>query len=302
MLVISLDEAAARSNNDSSSDEPEKKDERVDNEDFISTEVSKGNELFVRSFIDGIYGDFNDSSEEFGTTRGSIFTAITFVPNPYEDKGIVDLYGGYLNLSIYMIVLFIFGALTKRSLARTKLGKQTNLSQSAFIGGIAMCCFALVANILYAGTLDVIEALNEFIMLPVMPEIVPNPDNLLLYALMGLCDLLVFGFFVIRYYILYIVAVVCSVIAVCLVPEFTRDFAKDCIEKIVRILFLQPAALFVSVVCIIATENLPDFLKIFSYVGTTIVIFLTCWYFLFGDFKLLKQGVQFAIRKGVLKV
>lgn len=277
----------------SSSQKPEQKSENISGDDYLQNEVSAGNQLFVRSLIDDVYSNFNNS----------VYTALTFVPNPYQDKGVKNLYGGYLNLSIYMTAIFIFGALVNRSLARTKLAfRKMDLSHSAFIGGIAICCFAIVANVIFSGALDLVEALNKFITLPAMPEIVPNPDNLLLFAIKGLCDLLLIGFFVVRYYVIYIVAVVCSIIAVLLVPEFSRDFAKTCIEKIVRILALQPAALFVYVVCLIASEGLPDILKPFSYIGMTVLVAATCWYFLFGNFTLLKKGVSLAVSKGLVKI
>lgn len=308
--VIGLGEAAERSNNseNSASSEPPVNSETVENKDFIRNEISAGNSIFVRSIVNGLYADFQNSSvtDEYGDAGGLIFSAVTFVPNPYDDTSIVELYGGYLNLTIYLIVLFVLGELISRSAARTKLTTgvlgHKDLSGYHFIGGIAMCGFAIVANLIYMGALDVVEALNEFITLPAMPNITPGPDNLLMFALGGLCDLLVVGFFVVRYFMLYVIAVVCSIIAFLLVPELTRDFATNCIEKIIRILALQPAALFVTVMGLIAFDGLPSPLKPFAYIGLTVLILLTCWYFMFGSFKLLKTAVVFAIRKGVTKI
>jgi len=303
--VISLSDAMARSQNNSSSPEPVMQSETADNGNFLSNAVSSGITGFLRGLCDGAYADID--AEENGTeftngTKDGIYTAITFVPDPYEDKNIVELYGGYLNLTVFFAAVFVFGALISRSIARMKLGRNKNLTQSAFIGGIATCGLALIANILFDGTLNTIEALNMFITLPAMPALTPDPSNLLLFIVQCGCDLVLFTFFVIRYYIIYIVAVGCSVIAVLLVPEFTRDFAKNCIEKIIRILFLQPAALFVYVVCVLSVDGLPDDLKAFAHIGVTVMVFLTCWYFLFGDFTLLKKSVAYAIRKGVVKV
>lgn len=305
--VISLEESTARSENNSSGKESklEIKNEQVDNGDFLSNAVSSGITACLRGLCDGIYADIyaDENGTEFtNSTKDGIYTAITFVPNPYANKNIVELYGGYLNLTIFCIVVFVVGALISRSIARMKLDKNINLTRSAFIGGIATCGFALVANILYAGVLETIEVLNQYITLPAMPALTPDPNNLLLFIVQSGCDLILFVFFVIRYYIIYITAVGCSVIAVLLVPEFTRDFAKNCLEKIARILFLQPASLFVYVVCVMSAPGLPDDLKAFAYIGTTVMVFATCWYFLFGNFTLLKKGISFAVRKGVVKV
>ena len=304
--VISLTESAERSQNNSSSSDLDLESETVDNGNFLTNAVSSGIALFLRGMCDGIYADIyadeGNGTEFTNSTKDGIYAALTFVPNPYEDKNIVELYGGYLNITIFCILVFVFGALISRSIARMKLAKNVNLAQSAFVGGIATCGFALIANILYAGVLSTIEALNKFITLPAMPALTPDPNNLLLFIIQTCCDLVLFVFFDIRYYIIYITAVGCSVIAVLLVPEFTRDFAKNCIEKITRILFLQPAALFVYVVCIISIDGMPDDLKVFAHIGTTVMVFATCWYFMFGNFTLLKKGISFAIRKGVVKI
>lgn len=299
------------------------KTENVDNGNFLTNAVSSGITLFIKGLCNGIYADIyadghapgeNSTAINSTATNGTgyteysnstydgIYTAITNVPHPYKDKNIVKMYGGYLNLTIYCILIFVFGALISRSIARIRMDKNKNLTQAAFVGGIATCGFALIANILYGGALDVIETLNQFITLPAMPALAPDPTSLLLCIVQTFCDAVLFVFFIIRYYVLYIAAVGCSVIAVLLVPEFTRDFAENCIEKIIRILFLQPAALFVYVVCILSVDALPDSLKAFAHIGTTLMVFLTCWYFMFGNFTFLKRGISFVIRKGVSKI
>lgn len=120
--------------------------------------------------------------------------------------------------------------------------------------------------------------------------------------MMGLCDLLLLLFFAIRYFLIYIIAVLCSLIAVMLVPDVTRGFALDAIEKIIRLLAMQPAALFASVIAIYATKGLPAPLESFGYIGLTIVVFLVCWYCMFGNFTLLKKSISYAVSKGVVKV
>lgn len=160
----------------------------------------------------------------------------------------------------------------------------------------------LSANIIFMFALQITQALSQFAVMPSMDAIAPNPDNLLLYGMMALCDLLVFGFFAIRYYVIYIIAVLCSVIAVMIVPDVTRGFALDAIEKVIRILAMQPAALFVSVISIYASKGLPAPLEPFGYIGLTIVVFGVCWYCLFGNFTLLKKSISYAVTKGVVKV
>jgi len=313
--VTSLSNSTENSKNNSSSSDSNIKSEEVDNGNFLTNAVSSGIALFLKGLFDGMYtdvyadgygpgetGTITNGTEYTNSTYDGIYTAITSVPHPYEDDKIVKLYGGYLNLTLFCISIFVFGALTSRSIARMKLNKNLNLTQSAFVGGIATCLFALVTNIIYAGILDTIEVLNNFITLPAMPALAPDPSNLLLCIVQTFCDLVLFVFFIIRYYILYIVAVGCSIIAVLLVPEFTRDFSEKCLEKIARILALQPAALFVYVVCVISADSLPGSLKAFAHIGTTVMVSVTCWYFMFGNFTLLKRGISYTVRKGVGKI
>lgn len=289
------------------SDDDNQGSETIEDGDYIRNEISAGNKLFFTSVLDGLYKDLkgNPVNEE-GEQGGVLFSVITYVPNPYEDKTIVELYGGYQSLILYMIVLFIFGQIISRSIARAKLAEGTlnhkNLSRSSFIGGVALGALALIANVFFMLALDITEALCEFITIPAIPELTVNPDNLLYLGILGILDMLVVGFFGIRFFIIYIVAVICGVLVFLLVPESTRDFATDSIEKIIRMLMLQPAALFVTVIGLKAINYLPASAYSGWCLWLTLLVFLTCWYFMFGNYKIIKTAVVFAVRKGVTKI
>lgn len=289
-------------NSSSEDSKPKQGSEDVDNQGLLSKGVSSGINLFVRGMIDGAYSGMNanESETEFTNAReNGVYAALVEVPNPYENKSIADLYGGYVNLALFLSVLFILGAIVGRSIERARLSQKHNLTQAAFAGGLALCGLATISSFIFEGSLEVIDALNGFITLPAMPAMTSDPDSLLVYAAQGLCDLVLLTFLTIRYYVLQITALAIPVIIVLLVPEHTRDVAQDLIEKIIRILALQPAALFVYVVCLLSLDDLSSSLKAFGHLGTTLMIFLTCWYFMFGNFTLLKKGVSFAISKGI---
>src|SRR5665647_807332 len=206
--------------------QPEAKKEAVPSNSVASGMVSDGINLFGRSLIDGMYASFDNNSEvnnRFGTVRGSLFTAITYVPNPYDDPAIKGLFTNYNSLAIFFVCIFIFGEWANRSLARTKIYSsvfnEKDLSTSRFWGGLCMCFIALFANFFYILALQIIQALSQFAMSNVLDSIAPSPDNLILYAMMALCDLTVFIFFIIRYFIIYAVAVLCTIIAVMLVLD-----------------------------------------------------------------------------------
>lgn len=280
--------------------------ESVDGPDILSESVSKGNSLFLRSLIDGMYSEFENSevTEKYGSMRGAIITVVTFVPNPYDDPFIQELYKNYNNLAIYFVVLFIIGEWFNRRAAQLKITTsvfgEKDLSQSRFIGGICMCMLALAANIIYMFALDIIEALSGYAVMPSIDMIAPTPENLLLYACLALFDLVLFVFFAIRYLLIYIFAVLCSLIAVLLVPESTREFAFDAIEKIIRILMMQPVAILFTVIGIHVIKGLPVGSEPLGTLCLTILVFLVCWYCLVGKFTLLKQGIKFAVTKGVM--
>lgn len=326
--VISLAESAGRSqntsiaisqNNSSNSESTGSKStgsEGADNGNFLSNAVSSGIMMFLRAIFDGMYNDIyadghgpGESSTgavngtEYTNSSNTLYDALTSVPHPYENQTIVKMYGGYLNLTLFCITIFVLGALISRSIARARLDKHVSMTQAVFVGGIAICLLALIANIIYMFALDIVEALNQYIMLPAMPAMTPDPtDDLFISIIQSICDFLLLGFFNVRYYMLNVVAVGCSIVVVLLVPELSRDFAENCLEKIIRILFLQPAALFVYVVCTLSAPGLPGGFNAVSHISTTVLVFATCWYFMFGNFTLLKKGVSFVIRKGVKKV
>jgi len=283
------------------------KKQSVDSSSVGSGMVSDGINLFGRSLIDGMYSSFDNNSavnNQFGSARGALYTAITYVPNPYEDPNIKSLFKNYNALAIFFVCIFIFGEWANRNLARMKVTSsvfgEKDLSTSRFFGGLAMCGIALFANIIYMFALQIIQALSQFAMANVLDSIAPSPDNLVLYGMMALCDLTVFIFFIIRYFIIYAVAVLCTIIAVLLVPDFSRDFAKKSIDHILRILLLQPVAIFFTCLGIIALKNLPanSGLQAVGYVGLTIFVFLVCLYMLIGDFEFIKKGAKTVITWG----
>lgn len=279
--------------------------EIVEDEDYIRNEVAAGNKQFLTGLFTDIYTEFQNSSvkDEHGNTAGMIYTAVTFVPNPYENNTIVELYGGYVNFCIFLTVMFVLGESVNRSAARMRItySSKYSIPPRRLFGGLAMCLFALTGNIFYMLALDVVKALNGFITMPALPAMTPDPDNTITFLMMGLCDLLVMIFFIVRYFLIYIFAVICGVIFVMLVFKMTRDFSQNVIEKMIRILALQPASLFVTTVCILAMDSLPMPLQPFGYVGVTVVIFLTCYYFMFGNFTLIKMGINLAVSKGLVK-
>jgi hypothetical protein len=313
LKTVSLEEAKVKEDSNTTSanisdsiPQPATKTESIPQSDMVSGWVTAGLNNWLKGLIGGMYGSFDNNSavtNQFGSARGALYTAITYVPNPYEDPMIKSLFLNYNALAIFFVCIFIFGEWANRRLASMKVTSSVfegkDLSTSKFFGGIAMCGIALFANIIYLFSLQIIQALSQFAMANVLDSIAPSPDNLILYFMMAICDLTVFIFFVIRYFIIYAIAVLCTIIAVLLVPDFSRDFAKKTIDHIVRILLLQPVAIFFTCLGILTMKGLPSQLQPFGYIGLTVFIFLVCLYMLIGDFEFIKKGAKTVIAWGV---
>jgi hypothetical protein len=296
LKTVTLEEAKVKDNSSSTSNvsQPAVKTESITGSDVVSGWVTAGLNNWLKGLIGGMYSSFDNNSavtNQFGSARGALYTVITYVPNPYDDPNIKSLYTNYNSLAIFFVIIFIFGEWANRNLAMMKVTSNVfgdrDLSTSKFFGGICMC-------------LQIIQALSQYAMGNVMDSIAPTPDNLILYFMMAICDLTVFIFFIIRYYIIYAVAVLCTIIAVLLVPDFSRDFAKKCIDHIVRILLLQPVAIFFTCLGILTMKSLPIQLQPFGYIGLTLFVFLVCWFMLFGDFEFIKKGGSAIIKAGLV--
>ncbi|MDR3492424.1 MAG: hypothetical protein P4M12_10360 [Gammaproteobacteria bacterium] len=311
LKTVTLEEAKVKDTNASSMpvssnvSQPATKTESIPQSDVVSGWVTAGLNNWLKGLIGGMYGSFENNSavnNQFGSPRGALYTAITYVPNPYEDPTIKGLFLNYNSLAIFFVCIFIFGEWANRRLASMKVTSsvfgEKDLSISKFFGGICMCGIALSANLIYMFSLQIIQALSQFAMSKVLDSIAPSPENLILYLMMAICDLTVFIFFIIRYYIIYAVAVLCTIIAVLLVPDFSRDFAKKSIDHIVRILLLQPVAIFFTCLGILTMKGLPTQLQPFGYIALTVFIFLICLYMLIGDFEFIKKGAKTVIAWG----
>ena len=291
--------------NDDDDDENEESEEsygyeNVDNEDFIRNEVAAGNEQFLVDIVKGLFSGIGKSKQDDENEISNAYKVLTLTPRPYEDKNIVELYGGYLNFALYLIVLFILGESISRSIYRMDITSSSKyrLPRRKFLGGIALSMLAILSNILFKFVLDIIETFNGFIIAPVIPAITPDPGNILIFLVLGLCELLVCIFFIARFYMINVFAVVCSIVVVLLVPKTTREFSKNVLEKMARILVMQPAALFVMSICVMKMDELPT---LSGYIGLIVMMYLTCHYCMFGNFTLLKTAISIAIRKGIAK-
>ena len=314
--VISLDDAKAQnkdyedkgiidrgSSKDKDGEESSKEEtfgfEEAESSDFIRNEISAGNKLFMTSLVNGLYSGLHETDNENNeNVLENTYRILMVEPRPYDDKNIVELYGGYLNLALYIIVLFILGESISRNMDRMDIsfGTKYHLPRRKFLGGLALFGLSMMGHLLFKLTLDLIEIFNDFIITPAIPSITPDPDNIIIFLLLGLCELSVAIFFKVRYYSVYIFAVICSVILVLTVPKITRGFAVDVLEKMARILMMQPAALFVMTICIMSGDD-----SILGFVGMVVLIFLTCYYCMFGNFTLLKTVFSMAISKGLVK-
>jgi hypothetical protein len=125
--IISLIQAKNNTNAYTNTSQPEQievKKDSVTSNSVGSGMVSDGINLFGRSLIDGMYKSFDNNSDinnKFGSVRGSLYTVITYVPNPYDDPTIQNLFKNYNALAIFFVIIFIFGEWAIRRLASMKV-------------------------------------------------------------------------------------------------------------------------------------------------------------------------------------
>lgn len=85
-----------------------------------------------------------------------------------------------------------------------------------------MCFLELFANFMFMGALKITEVLSQYAMFSVIDSIFPSPDNLLMYAIMAICDMAVAVFFMIRWFVIIAFAIICTLVAVLWVPTTSR--------------------------------------------------------------------------------
>jgi len=274
--------------------------ENVSDSDYIRNEVAAGNKLFLTDLATGLDGSlWNDSlavSESGEDAEGisDMYKFTTLEPDPYSDPNVLKLYGGYTNLVLYFAVLFILGESIARNIDRLDITSSTRyfIPKRKFVGGLALCTLAVMGNVFFKFALDLIHVLNLYIMAPTIPVMAANPDDIITVLVIRLSDILVSVFFLIRYCVSYIFAVACGIIIALYVPKATRRFAANTLEKMARLLVMQPAVLFVISVSIIAINSISGLAQIGGYLGITVMSFLTCWYCMFGNFDALKRQLK----------
>jgi hypothetical protein len=270
--------------------------------DMVALGINKA----LIAVADNMYGAFQNNTvvnSQYGTTRGALYTFITHIPDPYAIPQIKGLFNNFFYLGALFVVIFILGEIFNRNLARAKISEsvfgEKDLSTAHFVGGVAMCFIGLFANLIFIFALKIIEALNQFAMSNVMDSIAPDPSNATLYLGMAICDITVSVFFLIRYFLIVIFAVICTPVAIMLVPSFTREFAKKIIDFMIRILLIQPITIIVTSLGIIAIKSLPEVAMMFGYICLTILVALICIFMLIGDFEFMKTGAKKVIQWGM---
>ena len=151
LKTVTLDQARVNETDTSVStpsntSQPATNTENVQNQDVVSGWVTNGLNNWLKGLIGGMYDSFDNNSainNQFGTPRGALYTAITYVPNPYQDPTIKSLFLNYNTLAIFAVIIFIFGEWCNRNLAQMKVTSSVfgdkDLSTSKFFGRLCMC-------------------------------------------------------------------------------------------------------------------------------------------------------------------
>jgi hypothetical protein len=251
---------------------PEKTSVDYSESDYGASMVQKGLDLAVISLADGIASiwkdnratnEFNKNSivtEEYGATRGAIFTFVTVNPEPDKIGPIQKFESESKAVWAFLVCVFILGFVMFANIARANKSAYSyslgdhDFSDSRFIGGSILCMAAYLAPKAVLVSLDLCTALSQFAMLNVLDYIEPSLENAYLYFMMTLGETLVAVFFIVRPWIIDIAYAASRLVVVIYFMGFFQDEIRWAFSKYVKVLLLQPVCIFFSCVCLIAVK------------------------------------------------
>ncbi|MDD2286870.1 MAG: hypothetical protein PHQ11_15895 [Paludibacter sp.] len=229
-------------------------------------------------------------TDEYGATRGAIFTFITENPEPDKIEPIANFESNTKAEWAFLVCVFILGFLMVANIARANKGAfnhalgDHDLSDSRFIGGAFLCMASYFAPKLVLLSIDLCEMLSKFAMLNVLDYIEPSIENAWMYLFMTIGEALVSIFFIIRPWVIDIFYASSRFLAVLFFMGLFVDEIRWVVSKYIRVLLLQPVCIFVACICLIALK----WAHMEDAAGAYIILFLFVAYinykWMFGNF------------------
>ncbi|MDD2286443.1 MAG: hypothetical protein PHQ11_13725 [Paludibacter sp.] len=309
--VVSLDEARINdsdnvnytSNTTEDTDViSEQKSKDYSSQDVGASMIQKGIDACVLSLANAVgsvwknnsvseaFEDNSNVTNEYGATRGAIFTFITENPEPDNIEPISNFESNTKAEWAFLVCIFILGFVMVANIAKANQGAfnhalgDHDLSDSRFVGGAFLCMASYFAPKLVLLSIDVCEIISKFAMLNVLDYIEPSIENAWMYLFITIGEALVSIFFIIRPWVIDIFYAASRFLAVLFFMGLFVDEIRWVVSKYIRVLLLQPVCIFVACICLIAIK----WAHMEDATGAYIILFLFVAYinykWMFGNF------------------
>lgn len=262
-------------------------------------------DIWKNNSVTNALDENSNVTEEYGATRGAIFTFITENPEPDKIEPIANFESNTKAEWAFLVCVFILGFVMVTNVSKANKGAfnhalgDHDLSDSRFIGGAILCMASYFAPKLVLLSIALCEVISKFVMVNVLDYIEPSVENAWMYLFMAIGEALVAVFFIVRPWVIDIVYAASRFIAVLFFMGIFTDEIRWVVNKYVKILLLQPICIFVACICLIALKwaNMED------AAGGYLVLFLFVAYinykWMFGNFGAgtLKHIASAAVKK-----
>lgn len=291
----------------------EQKEKDYSQQDLGAGMVQKGIDLFVISAADGIssiwkgnsvskkFDENQNITDEYGATRGALFTLITENPHPNEIGVIQEFVVESKAEWAFLVSMYIFGFVFASRIEHTrskyfaKALSSTDLSDNRFILGALVCMCSFLCPRLVLLSIYICTAVSQYFMIHALDYIEPSIDNAMMYFFMALGELAVAAFFVIRQWYIDIFYMLSHFIPCFYMMGVFKSEIEWAYSKYKKLLTLQPLCILIaSVSIIVIKENGWE-----DATGIYVIMFLAigyiCWQWVIGGY--LDNAVKGMLKK-----
>lgn len=265
--------------------------------DEVSNSISLGIESFIRGLVDDIVGLSVSTTGTTGTNEGVgvdlIYSVATFTPNPYASSQVHYLKSIandiFFEALIYIFMFATIGALIHYVFpqAAVQINESIGFSMGTGIKKLLAVCaggigiFAFESCFLWL-VLSINDEMSKNIILPSLNAVSFNPENLVLYTILGLAYGILMLCFYYRGLIILFWAAIGVVVGILLLPSKTQTWAINAHYYLIQIVFYQFAIVAWYSFCIILIQGMPLDMQRGMYVIMVFVSIYASYKFIFG--------------------
>lgn len=265
--------------------------------DEVSNSISLGIESFIRGLVDDIVGLSVSTTGTTGTNEGFgvdlIYSVATFTPNPFLYSPVnylKDLANDiYFEALFFIFSLAFVGALIHYVFpqAAVQINESIGFSMGTGIKKLLAVCaggigiFAFESCFLWL-VLSINDELSKAIILPSLNAISFDPENLVLYTILGLAYGILMLCFYFRTLIILFWAAIGVLVGILLLPSKTQTWAINAHYYLIQMVFYQFVIVAWYSFCIILIQGVPVEMQKVMYVIMVFVSIYASYKFIFG--------------------